>query len=424
MADIAPFQGIRYQADRIGSLDAVVSPPYDILSDRLIEELSARSPYNVVRIIRSHTELQGDPDAPYRQAAALLADWLRQGVLHEEEPAVYVYRQTFASPTDGKETVRTGVFAALGLSPYSEGVVLPHEHTKPGAKLDRLRLMRATRANTEPIMVLYEDPGLEIITALSRAAEGDPTLCARSDAVRHEVFSVRDEAAIAHFREAMAPRRVWIADGHHRYETAIAYRDELAATGHAPAEADRILVTLIPFEDPGLVVLPTHRMVSGLPADDLERFTGELVDFFAIEDVADDEALLDRIHGMRSTDGGFLLATGRCLRFCRLRDAAIMKDAAPERSAAWRALDVSILQTLVLDRLMVLYPDAEVSYTRFPAEALARARSGDVAGAFIVGYPTAEDLRRVTSAGDRMPPKSTYFEPKLWSGLLMRRLEP
>jgi hypothetical protein len=178
-------------------------------------------------------------------------------------------------------------------------------------------------------------------------------------------------------------------------------------------------VTLIPFEEPGLQVLPTHRMVAGVEAERVEHLVTAPDGPFISTPVANDETLLERIEGMHSSDGAFLSAMGATLNLVRLRDPAIMAAAAPDRSAAWRALDVSIIQTLLLDGLA----DAEVSYTRFPSEALARARVGRISAAFMVGHPTARDVREVTAAGDRMPAKSTYFHPKLWSGLLMRRLD-
>ena len=426
MADIAAFRGIHYNTDRGNDLAALIAPPYDVMDDRMRDRLYDADPANFVRIILNRPEEGDTPGATHRRAARTLAAWLDQGVLVEStRPSLYVYRQTFPSAVTGRTLERTGVFAALQLSPYEDGVVLPHEYTKPRAKADRLELMRATRANTEPIMVLYEDPGLEIIGVVRDAATAAaPILHASVEEVDHTVWAVDDPDIADAFARGMAYRRVWIADGHHRYETALTYRDELRMSGAGWPDAERILVTLIPFEDPGLVILPTHRMIKGITRDAMELLITELDASFSATPVADDERLPNVLQGMRSADGAFIMAVGHRLTMMHLRSPSLMAAAAKERSAAWRALDVAILQTLVLDPLIASHPDAEVVYTRYPAEALACARAGDVAAAFLVGYPTSDDLRDVTAAGDRMPAKSTYFDPKLWSGLIMRLLGP
>ena len=425
MAQISPFRATYYNPKRYMDLRDVVAPPYDVIGDRERDALYRKDPHNVVRIILNRPEEHDEPGATYRRAARHLRDWLHAGVLMEDETqALYVYRQTFSSALDGSPTQRTGVFAALGLSPYSEGVVLPHEYTRPGAKADRLELMRAAHANTEPIMVLYEDDGLRLIGGLRAAASSQaPLLAAHVGDALHEVWDVRNRKAVADFILGMVDRRVWIADGHHRYETALMYRDEVGAAGRPIGGADRILVALIPFEDPGFVVLPTHRMVTGLSDAQVEGLADTMSTQFEVQPVANDEMLFDMLERLRSRDGAFVAVTRHRTWLMRLRDPQAMLEAAPDRSEAWRALDVAILQALVLDRLTETTPLAEVSYTRYPSEAITRARVGHVDAAFVVGRPSAADVRAVAAAGDRMPAKSTYFDPKLWSGLLMRRLD-
>lgn len=425
MADIAPFRAVHYDPTRLGSLDHVVAPPYDVIDDRMRDRLYGASDRNVVRIILNAPEPDDAPGDAHRRAAECVRRWLDDGTLTEsEEPALYLYRQSFESALNGSRTERHGVFCALRLSPYADGIVLPHEFTKPKAKADRLDLMRATRANTEPIMVLYEDPALRLIGRLRQAAAGaDPLLTAHVGEDTHEVWRIDDRSTVDAFVRGMADRKVWIADGHHRYETALDYRAEPAGSTEPPAGTDRILVTLIPFEDPGLVVLPTHRMVHGLSDEQLGRLQSDMDELFLSTPVADDESLLDRINGMRSSDGAFIMVTSASMSLLRLKEPGCMEYAAPGMSDSWRSLDVSILQTLILDRIAEMEPSAEVTYTRFPAEAIALARAGRVNVSFIVGCPTADDVRTVTAQGDRMPAKSTFFDPKLWSGLLLRRLD-
>lgn len=417
MADISAFRGIHYNLDLISNLSSVVSPPYDVISPEERDRLYARDPHNVVRIILQRLAAGESPSDGHARAGEVWGVWRRSGILVEDaEPALYVYRQSFTSPLSGATTSRTAFLCALKLVPYEDGVVLPHEHTKAAAKADRLGLMRATAANVEPIMGLYEDPGQRIIGALTGATGGTPPMLrADVDGDVHEVWAVTEPHVLEKVRAEMAARRIWIADGHHRYETALNYSREYPA-------ADRIMIALIPFEAPGLVVLPTHRIVRGLTDEDVDDLLGEMARRFEMAEVRDASDIESMVSGMRSAEGSFVVASRGGFWRARLRDDSDLREAAGNRSDAWRSLDVSILQTLVLDPLME-GSATEVGYTRHADEAVAQVQAGEAPVAFLVGFPSADDLRAVTSAGDRMPPKSTYFEPKLWSGLLMRRLD-
>jgi uncharacterized protein (DUF1015 family) len=372
-----------------------------------------------------------DAEAPYKRAAKFLQDWLEAGVLVEDtESSLYVYRQEFTNPADGNRYSRTGLVCALKLEPYSAGVVLPHEETRTKAKEDRLRLMRATQTNPEPIFGLYEDPESFLLKALLEATTtAAPDLQARANGDEHVVWRLSDPEAISSVQRFLAPRKVWIADGHHRYETALAYRDERRAADGDPASPqpyDYLLVVLSAFNDPGIVVLPTHRLVKNTSAGLLEQLPLQLDRYFTVEPVglqelpermAGDPRHVHRF-GMVSPEGAWVLT---------LKDPAVMDAAVEDHSTHWKQLDVSILHTLVLDRSLgiptaALATTPDVGYTRDRNEALEKVRNGEYQLAFLLNLPTADEVRLVASAGDKMPPKSTFFYPKLWSGLFLRRL--
>ncbi len=423
MARITPFKGIRYDPDKAGPLETVVAPPYDIITSEDRNLLYAASPNNVIRII-----LNRDND-PYSSAADYLRTWLSNGILREDgQPGFYEYRQEFTNPADGIRYSRSGLACALKLEPYSSGIVLPHEETRTKAKEDRLRLMRSTRCNPEPIFGLYEDNERLIGRAISAALNNRPddiTVCTEQDV--HRIRRIVDSAAIDAIQRLLAPKKIWIADGHHRYETALAYRDERRAENSGkPGLFDDILVVLTAFNDPGMVVLPTHRLVKNVAAGRLEQLGLQLERYFEADRVTERELP----NSMRAESGahrfGMIGAEG--CRVLTLRDEALMDAAAEEHSASWRRLDVSILHTLILDRSLGMPADSlavtpDIAYTRDRAEASQRVRSGEFQLAFLLNDPSADEVRRVAAEGDKMPAKSTYFYPKLWSGLLFRDLQ-
>lgn len=429
MAEIVPFRAVTYDCTAAGALESNIAPPYDVLSADEQGSLYAASPHNCVRIILNRAEPGDGLDDSYARAADYLSRWLQSGILREDpEPALWLYRQEFTSPVDGTRLQRYGVFCALKLEPYSSGVVLPHETTRSGAKEDRLRLMRVLRANPEPIYGLYEDRGEHTLAGMMRRIAAEPDLSAVIDGDRHDVWRIADPDVVVGFQSALRDRRIWIADGHHRYETAIAYRDERRASCDDPDAAEHILIALTPFEDPGLLVLPTHRLVRGLSADLVRNLPQSLDREFVVEKTTP-ERLADAMSPSSSADChrfGMLLADGAWT--LTLRTEAAMDGIASGASEAWRLLDVSILQALVLDRALGIPMDslattANVGYTRDRAEAERLVRSGDYQAAFILNVTSADDVRMVAAAGDRMPPKSTFFYPKLWSGLVLRRLD-
>ncbi len=407
MADVEPFNALRYEPARTGGLGPVLAPPYDVIGPEERAALVARSPYNVVGI-----DLPADPAGgdPYAHAAALLAEWRAAGiVVRDEHPAIWVLEQEYTGP-DGRAARRRGFLARIRVEPYGPGRVRPHERTHPGPKEDRLRLTRATRANLSPIFALYDDPQQAAWAALERHATGEPWGQATDDdGTIHRVWRVSDPGAIAAVREALTPSELLIADGHHRYETARVYAEEIG--GEGPHRY--VLACLVALQDPGLTVFPTHRLATGL--DDRRR-----------------EALHAALERDWEPDGEGGLGMGyydgiRDERL-RLRDPGIADAALPGRPEAYRRLDTAVLEALVLTGPLGLSEDDishlhGLAYARTAEEARERVDSGEAGAAFLMAPTPVEQIRDVAAAGEVMPPKSTYFYPKVPTGIVFNPLD-
>jgi uncharacterized protein (DUF1015 family) len=433
MADLRPFRALRYRVGPGDTVGRVLAPPYDVISPQQQAALYDLSPYNVVRL--EHPRETGE--ARYRAAAETLAQWRREGVLMpDERPALYVYEQEFAH--GGQTYRRRAVFGRVRLEPFETGLIRPHEYTMAKPKEDRLALLRATRANISPIFGLVDDRGGGFARALADVP-GRPALDAVDFAEqRHRLSVVDDPAAIARLAAAVADTVIYIADGHHRYETALAYREERRqATGpawSADDPANFVLMALTATTDPGLLILPIHRLVRPRtrPAD----LVAALGDAFAVEEMGALDsgaacAALIRAMEARRADTAFGaagLAPGR-LHLLTLRDRATVEAHMPVGHApAWRALDVNVLQYGVLEPLLginaaTLTAGEHVEFTEDAGEALAAVRSGRVPLAFLVNATRVEQIVAVADAGDRMPQKSTYFYPKLGTGLVINCLD-
>lgn len=433
MADILPFRGVHYNPAVVGDdLRAVAAPPYDVISPDEQAALYDRSPHNVVRLI-----LGREPDK-YARAAALFQDWLSEGVLvADETPALYVYRQTFADPMTGRPAPeRVGLICLLKLEDYASGGVLPHENTLTAAKADRLDLLRATHAQFESIYGLYSDPDRAVQSFLAEYDDREPVM-ERVDGVigsSHAVERIADPDAARALHELMRDKPIFIADGHHRYETALNYRREWRAAHpeipeDTPVAADYILITLTAFEDEGLLVLPTHRLVKCVSQNGIAALPDSLSPQFTVTEVAPDA--LDAAIADQAAVGrialGLLLPNASFLATLNVSDADIPALVPGGQSDAAKRLPVTLLQSLILDQRLgidtaALAAGGHVGYTRDAAEALRRVKDGEYQAAFLLGRPSAEDVRAVSLARDKMPQKSTFFFPKLLSGLILRDL--
>jgi uncharacterized protein (DUF1015 family) len=411
MADVQPLRALHYDPAVVGPLADVVAPPYDVIDAGQRAALMARSPFNVVAIDLP----QGEPD-PYEAAREQFESWQLQGALvRDEQPAVWAHTQDYTGP-DGRTLTRRGFFCRVRIEEYGPGRVRPHERTHPGPKEDRLRLTRATRANISPIFSLYSDPSGAAWEALAPATEQPPWgEVADADGAVHRLWRVADPEAIASVQEATRGAELLIADGHHRYETMQAYADEIGGEG----EHRYILMCLVALEDPGLTVFPTHRMVRGLDSDRQEALAEALRRDFDIAEVP-----LEQITpppGTGPLQLGYI--DSHTLRPYRLtlKDQAIADAALPGRSQAYRELDTGVLEALLLKGALGL-SDEDISHFNGTAEALAMVRSGEYDAAFLMRPTPVRQVRDVAAAGENMPPKSTYFFPKLLTGLLFNPL--
>jgi uncharacterized protein (DUF1015 family) len=425
MADVQPLHALHYDPAVAGPLADVVAPPYDVIDAAQRAALVERSPFNVVGVDLPQAEPDGR-DA-YQSARELFESWQRRGALvRDERPALWAHAQDYTGP-DGQRRTRRGFFCRVRIEGYGPGRVRPHERTHPGPKQDRLRLTRATRANISPIFSLYSDPenaawgALEPFTA--DAPWGDVS---DADGTRHRVWRVSDATAIAAVQAATRDAELLIADGHHRYETMQAYAEEIDAAGTASNEEHRyILMCLVALEDPGLTVFPTHRLVNGLDDSRRASLAAALERDFEIS-----EAPLAQVApspGDGPLELGYVTSVDARAYRLTLKDQTIADDALSGHSDAYRHLDTGILETLLLKRALGM-SDEDIShfnglfYARNTDEAVRFVRSGEYEAAFLMRPTPIGQVRDVAAAGENMPPKSTYFFPKLLTGLLFNPL--
>ncbi|MHB8242358.1 MAG: DUF1015 domain-containing protein [Solirubrobacteraceae bacterium] len=419
MADVQPLRALHYDPAVAESLADVVAPPYDVIDSEQRAALLSRSPFNVVAV---DLPQPGDGRDAYESAGELFESWQLQGALvRDAEPALWAHTQDYTGP-DGRSRTRRGFFCRVRIEEYGAGRVRPHERTHPGPKEDRLKLTRATRANVSPIFSLFSDPAGASWNALAPATEQAPWgEVSDADGTVHRLWRVSDPEAIAAVQLATRDAELLIADGHHRYETMQAYAEEVG--GEGPHRY--ILMCLVALEDPGLTVFPTHRLVGGLDQGRHEALQQALARDFDIVDVSTEE--IAPSPGTGPLQLGFISGRdGRAQRLT-LKDQAIADAALSGHSEAYRHLDTGVLETLVLKNALGL-SDEDIShfnglfYARDTAEALAMVASGDYDAAFLMRPTPVQQVREVAAAGENMPPKSTYFFPKLLTGLLFNPL--
>jgi uncharacterized protein (DUF1015 family) len=429
---VLPFAGLRYaQTD----LETLISPPYDVISPDEQRQLEQQSPYNAV-----HLELPADPaDRPgsrYMEAARRVREWQASRVLQSEQrPAYYLSETSFTYR--GAQFRRRDLLAALGVEPWSAGAVLPHEHTMAGPKQDRLELLRSTHLNASPIWVLYREPVAALDQAWVEAEDRPPAIDVTWRGERHRVWVVDDQQVVEHIRAAFEQGGpLYIADGHHRYETSLAFRAE--ADGRVPG-AEATLAAVTWADDPGLLVLPTHRLLrapgSAFSMEEAHtRWSGAFhLEYFPVWDDAPAEQVDALVQQLASSGragpafGVFGLGRTDVFGLLSLRGGTPPPGALPpDRSEAWKSLDVSVLHTLLVDPLVdqIGRPRTDVlSYTRDPHAALAAVRRGEASVAFLLNATPVRSVLAVADAHDRMPEKSTYFYPKPPAGMVFRHLD-
>ena len=431
MADVRPFRAVTYALERVPqNLTSKAAPPYDVVDEAQRSSLLATDPCNIVALELA----EGGVDTSefrnrYTTAQTRWLQWLEDGTLVEDgEPALWVLEQSFV--LHGQPATRRAVYATVKLEPFCAGIVLPHERTLPKARADRMEMIRATATNLSPVLGLYADPDGAACAALDATTCGPPTLTATVEDVEARVWRVTDPHMLSAFSSALAKEPIFIADGHHRYESALAYRNEACASANDAEPADppynHIMMALLSMDDPNLIVLPTHRVADAAANFDASVFIDGLSEYFDVTEIplegmigvldehADRPSYLVRIRG----DERLHLATLRA-------DVDLASAVIAPMSPAWKTLDVAVLQELVLSPLLGIHPDRPESLDRLrfvkgAEAALAQSSEHDVV--FVLNRTRLEQLRAVAAAGETMPQKSTYFYPKVPSGLLMRSL--
>jgi uncharacterized protein (DUF1015 family) len=432
MARVRPFAAYRYaRSER--DISAVTAPPYDVISAAQRAELIARDEHNVVALELPEGPL--DPTVPgnrYENGAATWSAWREHGILAQDaEPNIYVLEQF--TPRDGATVRRRAFIAEVGLEPFSAGVVLPHERTLPKALGDRFQLISATHANLSQVLGLFDDPECASDALFDAVTASEPIATAvDSDGVESRLWMTSDPAIAASLSALFADKSIFIADGHHRYTTALAHRDERrtadAAAGKHPTDPahDFVMMALVNMDDPELVVMPTHRVADAAKPFDAEAFWAAVAEHFDVSDAPTgtaDEVLsgLDR--------AGFLVQTrgASSPKLVSLRaDVDLRSAIGLDRSSAWKELDVAVLQELILSPLLDIHPDRpetleRLAFVKDADSALAHSADHDVV--FVLRPTRMDQLRAVALAGETMPQKSTYFYPKLLSGLVFRSAE-
>ncbi|HWP57315.1 MAG TPA: DUF1015 domain-containing protein [Candidatus Acidoferrales bacterium] len=434
MVAIAPFRALRYNPKRVSDIAKVMAPPYDVISPEEQERLYRSSPYNIVRLILSR-----EPN-PYEHVGALFREWQQQSVLvRDERPAIYFLKQRFQL-SGGEEKERQGFFALARLEDFAGGSIHPHERTLEAPKEDRLKIMLACDANLSSIFALYADPRQSVDRILNEQTQGlAPVIEARGrDGVACQLWAINDADVIRAVQKAMADKRLLIADGHHRYEASLRYREHWQARlGRAGgSEAfNYVLMYFVNLADKGLVILPTHRLVRGFAPIAFRRLEETLQQYFYLEPYPKNrDGRRDFLKALKSSRRKrFLLGASfsgdpRYL-ILRLKSKRTMQRLAPDLSASLQELDVSVLHRLILEHILGLTAEEQarpgvIRYLENEEEALSAAEQERNQAAFILNAPDPEQVFTVALRGERLPQKTTFFYPKVPSGLVINKIDP
>jgi uncharacterized protein (DUF1015 family) len=411
MAKIYPFRSLQYSLNTI-PIEKVVTQPYDKISKHMQEQYYAAHPNNIVRIVYGKSESNDSPsNNVYTRASAYLKEWRQNGVVQQiPQPSFFVYFQRFTVPGTNESRVRKG-FVGLGqLENYSNKVVFPHERTLTGPKKDRLELLKHTRTQFEQIFMLYEDPARRIDGVMDEVSRQKPDIHLTDEyGVEHTLWTVADRAHVESMQSAMADKKLIIADGHHRYETALAYRDEM----HGEKGSDRIPMTFFNMDSPGLTVLPTHRVLANVAGFDSRVLLERSAEFF-------DSSAGDGVTIEVFTNGG--------LSPLRLKPSVNLAALMPDLSEKQRTLDVVVLHRLLIEKCLGIAEEAvkkesHITYVRERDAAIAAVRDGKAQVAFLLNATRLDQIRDIAYEGNVLPQKSTDFYPKVLSGLTMYTMD-
>lgn len=434
MADVRAFRAFRYDLGRVGALSEVVAPPYDVIDPALQQALYDRSPYNVIRLIlNKESPTDTANDNRYTRAAGHLRDWQRDDILRQDSArSLYVCYQDFE--VEGKKYTRRGFLARVRLEPFGTGRIYPHEETLAGPKADRLKLFHATGMNLSPVFGLYPDANDEVMAKIDAVVSRTLPLQATDHlGVVSRLWPISDQHLVSAVTGLLSPKPVFIADGHHRYETGLRYLEERRAAGEVrddEAAANFMLMMLVGMSDPGLIILPTHRLVSGLPNVTAEQIAAALQPCFQVEKIGIGEAGARDTWELIEADGtqellGFGSVADGVWQTARFRAPELMAQRAANHSDDWRELAVAVLHVVVLDHLLPakIGGRPECKYVHLLREVTDVVASQQCQLAVLVPPATMGHVERIAGNLEKMPPKSTYFYPKLLSGLVFNSLK-
>ncbi len=427
MAQIKAFKGLRFDTEKAGDICTLCCPPYDIISEEQRLQYLSNNENNIIRL-----ELPKEGENPYATASDVLKIWEDKGILtRESAPALYVYEEEFTAY--GKRNSIKGLICRLKVEEFSKGVVLPHEFTLSKAKEDRLNLMKATNCNFSQIYGLYMDEEHTSLNTIDALSQGKADMeFTDDDNITHRMWIVTDEVAIAKLESDFTDRKIYIADGHHRYETALNYRNCCRECGKAKEgdAQDYQMIFLCDMGHPGLVVFPTHRLVRDLADFDKDQVLKKCEDYFEVKKFFSTD-IMESILAVKDKEGkkAFGFYTGNDEWYLlTLKDISVMDELLPELSVASRQLDVTVLHSLILENIFGIDKEnmaaqINLTYTKFFEEALSAVDNGSAQCSFVLNPTKVTEIRDVASAGEKMPQKSTYFYPKMITGMVMNKLD-
>jgi len=438
MAEIRPFRGIRYNQQNIPDLAKVICPPYDIIDPQQQDELYDTNEFNFVKIeYNKETHQDTSEDNRYTRAASNIEKWLNQGILkYDAKPALYIYTHHFTCME--KQYLRQNIIACVRLEEWDKKMILPHENIIPKAKSDRLSMLRTCQCNTSPVLMMYEDPK-RIISSLVKDVEKNNPVIDFVDTwnERHQLWMLNQMEAIREIQQVIAVQPLYIADGHHRYDSALTYkREKTAQSGNTTGEEpfNFAMTVLFDFVDPGLVILPTHRLLRGITSSAMDGLKSKLQQFFDIEEFPIDmpdvwsrvDALLTGLKpDMKQVRIAIFGLTTNMLSILTLRDRNAVNQLIPSSHGdLYKMLDVSLVDHIILDKILAFDKDKEedaLVYSHNRKEVVERVKKQQYQLAFILNPVKPEIIRGIADAGDRMPRKSTYFYPKSPSGLVFNK---
>lgn len=429
LADFRPLKAWRYNPEKI-NFSEVIAPPYDVIYPPEQEQLYKRSPFNSVRLVLNKIEpTDTDENNRYTRAKGFFAEWKKSGhVIQETAPAFYIYRQTYTNPVNGQKLDRTAVLGRLKLEPFDKGIVVPHEKTLSQARADQRRLLETAEVSFSPVFGLYDDPKKEMAAAFKTAAAGTPLFEAVDDLkVTHAIWPVTDLKTVETIQAIISKKHIYIADGHHRYQTALEYSQDIrkkkGAAGDEELASDFGLIALVEFHDPGLILMPTHRLLLPYAGFEEQRGIEKLKSYFKVEEVTKQELQKRIAVPNNGKDVEIGLAAGKDkFYYLTLNEFEKAKAAIGlPKSDVWYKLDVNVVAHLIFAKLWNL-PESDwektLKFTRSESEAFEYAEKGKAVAAFMLKPPRVESLREMGEIKELMPQKSTYFYPKLASGLV------